>query len=177
MIAEVQVNLEVFAVVLKAVLALNYYRQVFAVARVSELQMLFPLLILVLVKVFMIVVVNVDLVKARARVLQITVRVSPERVSPAIVNPAKIRSQRSLKIVRIRRSPKIRVSPSKLASPEIVIPARVSNIATVASPVRAVPERASQERASPERAAKPVRASPARASPERASSSRASLRI
>ena len=163
--------------VLKAVLALQYYRQVFAVARVSELNMLSPQLILVILKVFMIVGVHVDLVKAKARVLQITVRVSPARVSPSRVNPERIRSPRSPKIVRIRRSPKRRVSPSKLASPEIVIPARVSNIATVASPVRAVPERASQERASPERVAKPVRASPARASPERASSSRASLRI
>ena len=68
MIAQAQVNLEVFAVVLKAVLALQYYHPVFAVARVAALQMLFPLLTFVLVKVLTIVVANVDLVKARARV-------------------------------------------------------------------------------------------------------------
>ena len=54
--------------VLKAVLVLQYYRPVFEVARISELQMLSPLLTFVLVMVLMIVVVNVDLVKARARV-------------------------------------------------------------------------------------------------------------
>ena len=68
MIAQARVNLEVFAVVLKAVLALQYYRQVFAVARVAALQMLSPLLRFVLVKVLTIVGVNVDLVKVRARV-------------------------------------------------------------------------------------------------------------
>ena len=68
MIAQAQVNLEVFAVVLKAVLVLQYYRPVFVVMRVAALQMLSPLLTCVLVKVLMIVVLNVDLLKSRARV-------------------------------------------------------------------------------------------------------------
>ena len=68
MISQAQVNLEVFDMVLKAVLVLQYYRPVFAVARVAALQMLSPLLTFVLVEVLMNVVVNVDLVKARARV-------------------------------------------------------------------------------------------------------------
>ena len=50
--------------VLKDLLALQYYRPVFEVARVDALHMLSPLLTFVLVKVLMIVVVNVDLVKA-----------------------------------------------------------------------------------------------------------------
>ena len=68
MIAQAQVNLEVFAMVLKAVLVLQYYCPVFVVMRVAALQMLSPLLTCVLVKVLMSVVVNVDLLKARERV-------------------------------------------------------------------------------------------------------------
>ena len=68
MIAQAQVNLEVFAGVQKTVLALNYYCQVFAVTRVAALQMISPLFMFVIVKVLTIVGVNVDIVKARARV-------------------------------------------------------------------------------------------------------------
>ena len=51
MTAQSQVNLKVFDVVLKDVLALHYYCQVFAVERVSVLYILSLLFTLVLVKV------------------------------------------------------------------------------------------------------------------------------
>ena len=57
-------NFSLFAVVLKAVLALQFYRKVFAVVRVSALHMLSPLLTFVLVKILTIV----GVVTVRARV-------------------------------------------------------------------------------------------------------------
>ena len=67
MIEQAHVNMEVFYVVLKAVLALKYYRQVFSVVRIYALHILTPLLMLVLVDILRIMAGNVDLLKVRAR--------------------------------------------------------------------------------------------------------------
>ena len=94
MIAQAGVNLEVFSVVLKAVLDLQYYRKVFSVLRVTGLHMISPLQTFVLVNILTIV----SVVKVIARVRQ-----SPEILSPA-----------SSKRVRRQRSPKI-LSPERVS--------------------------------------------------------------
>ena len=89
-----------YFLVLKALISMQYYFQVFTVVRFASLHMLSPLLTFTFVNILTILFVNVNLVKARARVWKSTARVSP--ASPKIV-----RRRRISKIISQQR-----ISPS-----------------------------------------------------------------